>query len=132
VAILLGLIVSLLGASGIACGVLGLSNLYVGQWSTALGLLAGTAVLGAGFALGWRSFQIQFIAAEPGADHPATAPMAVPRLPALLAGFWLVAIAAVLASGAWGATGIARWLSAGTAVCLCAVGVSIVLARSAR
>lgn len=127
-AILLGLFVSLLGATAIACAVLGLSNLYVGQWAMAFSLVGAAVVLGFAFAGGWRFFQ-----AETSREvEEVTAISALPRTPSLLAGFWLCAIALVLATGAWTETGVARWLSGGTAGCLVIAGAIIVLFRPAE
>jgi hypothetical protein len=127
--VLRGLALAAVVALAIACGVLGLSSLYVGRWSTATGLLAVALALGLVARSGWRSVMGRF--APPAPEAAATA-VAVPAAPALLAGAWLVVLATVLAVGAWLEAGLSRWLSGGTATCLLVVGLVIIAVRRTR
>jgi hypothetical protein len=126
--ILRGLGTALLGAVAIACGVLGLSNLYVGQWGMAGGLLGCGLGIGVLFAWGWGTFLDEIGAVE--TEVAGETAVAAPRAPALLASFWLIVLAGVLTYGAFSVEGSSRWLSAGTAFCLFVVGATIAFLRA--
>ncbi len=126
--ILTGLGIALLGAIAIACGVLGLSNLYVGQWVMAFGLLGFGSGVGLLFAWGWGIFLDKIGAVE--TEVTGDTAVAAPRTPALLASFWLIVLAGVLTYGAFSVEGSSRWLSAGTAFCLLVVGATIAFLRA--
>lgn len=123
--ILAGLGIALVAAVAIACAVLSLSNLYVGQFSLGLGLLVGAFGLGAPSYWAWDRF-LKSIQVDDGA--PDASPTATPNNPAWLISFWLLLLTAVLVFGAFEVTGLARWLNLGTALCLAVTGVGVALA----
>lgn len=116
-----GLATSLLGASAIACLVLGLSSLYVGLWLLALGLLAGGLVAGFFFLRLWDSY-LNSLGAASDTRVSDTAPAPLPTAPVLFSAFWLAVLAAVLLVSAATSAGTAQLLSLGTGLALALTG----------
>ncbi|AGY59999.1 hypothetical protein [Gloeobacter kilaueensis] len=127
--IFVGLAIALLGAVAIACGVLGLSNFYVAQWTNGSILCGAAVVLLVAFVFGWERYLTRLGADRntDGGDGQRAA--LLPAGPAVLSSFWLLVLAAVLGVGAWQSVGTARWLSVGTALVLAAVAVAIFVRR---
>ncbi|MBW4699605.1 MAG: hypothetical protein KME03_17235 [Aphanocapsa lilacina HA4352-LM1] len=127
-----GLAIALLGATSIACGVFGLSNLYVARWMPGWTLLAVAVAGGLGFARAWEHFLSRLEVDDTVGTNDRSPPPAMPAAPALLSSFWLMALAGVLWVGALASAGAARLLSAATAAALALAAVLIFLSRPRR
>lgn len=128
--IAIGLTIAFIGAFAVACCVLALSNLYVGQWLLAGGLAILGSLAGVTFFWGFGRFLVRIGADETDAETAGAPPPSLPLAPSLLSSFWLLALAGVLGIAALSAPGTSRYLTLATALSLLVASVSIFWFRS--
>ncbi len=123
--IAIGLTIAFIGAFAVACCVLALSNLYVGQWLLAGGLAILGSLAGFTFFWGFDRFLVRIGADETDAETAGGPPPSLPLAPALLSSFWLLSLACVLGVAALGTPGTARYLTLATALSLLVASLGV-------